>query len=115
MRQAVDDHRASNKNVPRSLYGKVVADADRELNIERIVYRALLYGWSNYPLLTKEEQYARRKEHITRKYGAGGYLKLSLELHSQVVSLNEIKEIVHDESRLSIMFDTIYEEEPDKM
>ena len=27
MKEAVEDHRASNKHVPRSIYGKIVADA----------------------------------------------------------------------------------------
>ena len=88
MRQAVEDHRASNQNEPRSLYGKIVADADRELSVERIILRALLYGLANYPSLSREEQYERMRDHICRKYGSDGYLTLWLALPLQVQALS---------------------------
>ena len=34
MKEAVEDHRASNKQAPRSMYGKIVAEADRIINPE---------------------------------------------------------------------------------
>lgn len=49
MKEAVEDHRASNKQAPRSMYGKIVAEADRIINPEVSLRRAIQYGLSNYP------------------------------------------------------------------
>ena len=41
MAQAVEDHRASVDREPRSLYGKIVSEADRDIDPERIVRRVM--------------------------------------------------------------------------
>ena len=54
MKEAVEDHRASSSRVPRSIYGKIVAEADRELDPE-IVFRALLCtDWRTIQRRTKK-------------------------------------------------------------
>ena len=40
--EAVEDHRASLPYEPRSLYGKIISEADRDLDFERILKRTLL-------------------------------------------------------------------------
>lgn len=42
MKEAVEDHRASNKQAPRSMYGKIVAEADRIINPEVSLRRAFI-------------------------------------------------------------------------
>ena len=79
MAQAVEDHRASAETQPRSLYGKIVADADREYQPERLVHRSLRYGRSQYPSLTTEQQYQRTWEHCKNKYGPDGYARFYLK------------------------------------
>ena len=41
MKEAVEDHRASSKNPPRSIYGKIVAEADRDINPLKIIKRTI--------------------------------------------------------------------------
>ena len=36
MKEAVEDHRASSSRQPRSIYGKIVAEADRDIHIHEI-------------------------------------------------------------------------------
>ena len=55
MKEAVEDHRASSSRVPRSIYGKIVAEADRELDFNIVFSRTVLYGLENYPEKNKEE------------------------------------------------------------
>ncbi len=62
-----------------SLYGKIVADADREYQPERLVRRSLRYGRSQYPSLTTEQQYQRTWEHCKNKYGPDGYARFYLK------------------------------------
>ena len=36
MKEAVEDHRASSSRQPRSIYGKIVAEADRDIDVHEI-------------------------------------------------------------------------------
>src|SRR5574344_780358 len=59
MAQATEDHRASAKQEPRSIYGKIVAEADRQIDSKAIVRRTVQYGMAHYPTLTKEDYWKR--------------------------------------------------------
>lgn len=76
MAQAAEDHRASSDHEPRTIYGKIVAEADRLIDAETILRRTVQYGLSNYPELGREEQIKRAIDHLHEKYGRNGYLKL---------------------------------------
>lgn len=49
MGEAVEDHRASSQHAPRSIYGMIVAEADRFIDPETIIRRTVQYGLSHYP------------------------------------------------------------------
>lgn len=76
MAQAAEDHRASSDHEPRTIYGKIVAEADRLIDAETILRRTVQYGLSNYPELGREEQLQRAIDHLHKKYSRTGYLKL---------------------------------------
>ena len=38
MKEAVEDHRASSSRQPRSIYGKIVAEADRDIDVHEISF-----------------------------------------------------------------------------
>lgn len=78
MGDAVEDHRASRKEAPRSIYGRIVSEADRELDPERVVKRCMEYGRAHCPELNDEEQIDRAVAHMERKHGENGYLRLWL-------------------------------------
>ena len=44
MREAVEDHRASTDHEPRSIYGKIVAEADRIIDADITLRRTVQYG-----------------------------------------------------------------------
>ncbi|MBQ2129919.1 MAG: HD domain-containing protein, partial [Prevotella sp.] len=70
MREAIEDHRASSSHTPRSLYGKIVAEADRDLEPEVVFRRTILFGLENYPEKNKEEHWKRFDEHMENKYSS---------------------------------------------
>ena len=78
MKEAIEDHRASASRAPRSLYGKIIAEADRDIDVEVVIRRTIQYGLSNYPGLDKEEHWNRFKEHLDSKYSVNGYIQLWL-------------------------------------
>lgn len=110
MKEAVEDHRASNTWEPRSIYGKIVAEADRMLDAETTFRRTVQYGLSHYPEMTEEEQERRFRKHLAEKYGEGGYLTLWIPESDNALKLQEIREILKDERQLSALFRRLYEQ-----
>ena len=108
MAQAAEDHRASAKQAPRSIYGRIVAEADRLIVPEVIVRRTIQYGLEHYPELSPDEHYARTVQHLREKYGPGGYLKLWFPHSPNAERLAELHRLIADETRLRPLFDAIY-------
>ena len=111
MAQAVEDHRASNDHAPRSIYGRIVAEADRLIEPMTVLLRTVQYGLSHYPELTKEQHYQRYCEHLQEKYAEGGYLKLWIPESGNVARLAELRALIADEARKREAFEQIYVEE----
>jgi uncharacterized protein len=111
MAQAVEDHRASATSQPRSLYGKLVAEADRDIQPLNIIRRTVQYGLSHYPELDKEGHWQRTLEHLHEKYAEGGYLKLWIPQSPNAARLEELRGWIRDEGRLRQLFETYYTEE----
>lgn len=110
IKEAVEDHRASSSHPPRSIYGKIVAEADREIIPRVIVKRTILYGKSHEPALDKEGQYERTKNHIVKKYGEDGYLKLWLPLKQNIDGLNAIRAYLKNEDSFRHLFNELWDE-----
>lgn len=111
MREAIEDHRASADRAPRSLYGRIVAEADRQLDPATVLRRTLRYGLDHYPELDREGHYARLREHLLRKYGTGGYLRLWLAESDNAGQLARLRILLNDERRLHETFDHLFDEE----
>ena len=110
MKEAVEDHRASSSRQPRSIYGKIVAEADRDIHIHEIFLRAIEYGKENYPGKGKEEQWQRFADHMDEKYSRNGYIKLWIPNSPNEKALKELRNIIEDKTELRKYFEEIYEE-----
>jgi len=108
--QAAEDHRASSDHEPVTVYGKIIAEADRQIIPESIILRTVQYGLDHYPELDKEGHWARTCEHMAEKYDVGGYLKLWIPESRNADGLARLREIIHDESRLRAMFEAAFNE-----
>lgn len=115
MKEAIEDHRASNKQVPRSIYGKIVAEADRIIDPGVTLRRTVQYGLGNYPQLDKEKQYVRFLEHLNSKYAEGGYLKLWIPQSPNAKRLEELRQLIANKKELHKVFENIYSEETGTM
>jgi len=101
MKEAVEDHRASAETPPRTLYGCIAADADHYVVPENVIRRTMLYGKTNFPDLTEEEQIARTREHITEKYCENGYLEFHLNDPRSFEGLNALRALAADGERFN--------------
>lgn len=109
--QAAEDHRASSDHEPRSIYGRIVAEADRLIEPEQIIRRTVQFGLSHYPELEKEGHWQRTLEHLHEKYDYGGYLKLWIPESPNSAKLEELRRIIRDEALLRTLFERIYASE----
>ncbi len=109
MKEAVEDHRASASHAPRSIYGMVVAEADRDLEPEVVFMRAVQFGLENYPGLAREQQWQRFDSHMDEKYGAGGYIKLWIPNSPNEQRVRALRKTIADKAALRQVFDRLYD------
>ena len=109
MKEAVEDHRASSDHAPRSLYGRIVAEADRQIDPRTILLRTLQYGLKHYPDLDKAGHLARAEAHLKEKYGEGGYLKLWFPESDNSRKLAELRRLIADHTALQALLEDIWE------
>lgn len=98
--QAAEDHRASGKAAPRSIYGMIVAEADRVIDGETIIRRTIQFGFTHYPDLDREAHITRAIGHLREKYGRGGYLKLWIPWSDNAARLDDLQKTIADDSAI---------------
>ena len=108
MKEAVEDHRASASHSPRSLYGKIIAEADRDIVPETVIRRTIEFGLANYPELDSEQQWQRFRQHMDEKYSQHGYMRLWIPGSPNEKNLGELRKIISDSTLLRREFDRIF-------
>lgn len=111
MKEAVEDHRASASRSPRSIYGKIVAEADRDLVPENVFRRTIQYGIANYPEKNRDEHWQRFTEHLNGKYSRNGYIRLWIPGSMNEKYLRDIRDMLDRPRRLRAVFDRLFDEE----
>lgn len=105
---AAEDHRASSDHEPRTIYGKIIAEADRQIIPETVILRTIQFSLDHYPDLDKEGHWKRTLGHLHEKYAEGGYLKLWIPESDNAAKLSELREMIKDEASLRILFEKLY-------
>ena len=108
MADAAEDHRASADHAPRTIYGRIVAEADRLIVPETVIRRTIQYGLDHYPTLDREGHYERTLQHLREKYGDGGYLRLWFPGSPNAARLEALRRIIRDTSQLRPIFDHLF-------
>ena len=111
MADAAEDHRASSKRPPRTIYGRIVAEADRDIDPIKIIRRTMQFGFAHYPQLDKEGHYERTLKHLHEKYAEGGYLKLFIPCSRNWQQMQKLRQLIADRTRLRTLFDQIIDTE----
>lgn len=111
MKEAVEDHRASAAHEPRSIYGRIVAEADRIIDPDTTLRRTVQYGLKQNPTADEDWHYQRFHHHLMEKYAPGGYLKLWFPDSKNAEQLKELQKIIGDEALLKPIFHRLFSEE----
>ena len=98
MAKAVEDHRASNKREPRSIYGRIVSSADRNTEVDDMLERCYDCQRLWHPEMTDDEVIEMARKHLREKYSPDGYAakKMYFPDSDFAACLERIEEITRD-------------------
>lgn len=96
IKEAIEDHRASAKDDPRSIYGRIVSSADRNNKVEDCLRRTYTYGKKLNPEATDEELFHRAYDVLQNKFGEDGYAKYYFKDSNYEKFLKEIRDLLKD-------------------
>lgn len=113
--EAAEDHRASGKSAPRSIYGMIVAEADRLIEANTIILRTVQFGMKHYPDLDEKGHISRAIEHLHEKYGRNGYLKLWIPWSDNARQLDMLRDLIDDSEGIRNAVTEIYRNMTEKM
>ena len=95
--QAVEDHSSHLTYEPRSIYGKIVADADRNNSLYLVFSRPVKYGLKNEKFRDRESHINRVYEFVNDKFGRNGYVKYWLDIPQTRKEQNAVWELLDNE------------------
>ena len=99
IKEAIEDHRASAKEEPRSIYGRIVSSADRNNTVEDCLRRTYTYGKKLNPEATDEELFLRAYDVLQNKFGEDGYAKHYFKDSQYETFLQELRELLKDKDK----------------
>ncbi|WP_312499704.1 HD domain-containing protein [Enterococcus sp.] len=108
--EAVEDHRASLPTEPRSIYGKIIAEADRDLDFQRILTRTLTYAIAVKGLENTDELRQEAYQYIANKYVTKRQFQLWLTYPKNSAGLAEIARQIHDPQAFEASFWRSYQQ-----
>ncbi|MDE6862617.1 MAG: HD domain-containing protein [Alistipes sp.] len=109
MGDAGEDHRASSDHEPRTVYGRIVAEADRQIDADVTLRRTVQYTMAHYPEMTRDENFERCMSHLVGKYGRNGYLRLWIPESDNARRLEAFRRLIEDRDAIRRAFDDIYD------
>ena len=108
--QAVEDHSSHLEYEPRSIYGKIVADADRNNTKYLVFSRPLKFGIKNNKNLTKKEHIDEAYEFVKKKFGREGYVRYWLNITDTTKEQKEIWELLDNEQLCKAYLEGLFDE-----
>lgn len=96
MAEAVEDHSTSLAREPRSLYGKIIYQADMIFDAEIVIKRSFCFGVVHYQEYTFEEQVERVYGYVNGKYGENGLVRLWIDIPEERVQLRQLQKKIKD-------------------
>ena len=106
IKEAIEDHRASSKEEPRSIYGKIVSSADRNTLVEVPLKRTYSYRLKHNPNDSLDDIIEDSRQHIINKFGKKGYAteKMYFEDLDYKKFLEEISILAEDKNEFKRRF-----------
>lgn len=99
--EAIIDHRASLEYEARSIYGKIVSSADREISADNMLKRSYLFQRDKHasenPSQEEIIEYSYKK--LSSKYGKSGYAKMYYPDQKYLDFLDEMQSLIENKNK----------------
>lgn len=110
MKEAIEDHRASLDREPRSIYGKLVSSADRNINVDESLRRIYFYSIEHFNELNEDETIEECYKHTLKKFGKNGYANFFLEDEKYENYLKELRYLLNNKEEFIVRLRKIISE-----
>ena len=97
IKEAIEDHRSSLEDTPRSIYGKLVSSADRNTRIEIVFIRSFFVGKWRTPDENIEDFLDFTFKRLTKRYGKEKPENMFLEDETYKTFLQDMRNLLKDE------------------
>lgn len=99
--EAIIDHRASLEYEARSVYGRIVSSADREISADNMLKRSYTFQRDKHsqenPTQDEIIEYSYKK--LSSKYGKGGYAKMYYPDKKYLDFLNDMQSLIENKDK----------------
>lgn len=111
IKEAIEDHRSSKGKIPRNLYGKILASADKNTDINMYFKRCILYETEHHPEHTKQQILERAYEHAIEKFGKNGYAVKMYFVDDEKYEeyLKKLQDLIDDKEQFFEIANKMYE------
>ncbi len=99
MKEAIEDHRASLDREPRSIYGKLLSSADRNIDVDDSLKRIYLYSITHFNKLSEKETIEECYKHTLKKFGNNGYANFFVEDTDYNNYLKELQQLLNNKEK----------------
>ena len=97
IKEAIEDHRSSLKEIPRSIYGKLISSADRNTRIEIVFIRSFFVGKWRTPNDTIEDFLEFTYKRLSKRYGEENPENMFLEDEIYRIFLKDMRNLLKNE------------------
>lgn len=106
MAEAIEDHRASMKGDPRSIYGRILSSADRNVDVDDALRRTYFYRIKHFPNYSLDELIEDSRMHLIEKFGKNGYAqgKIYFEDCEYQKFLEDIRYLTNDSVAFTLKY-----------
>ncbi len=109
--QAVEDHSSHLTDEPRSIYGKLVSDADRNNTVYLVFSRPIKFAIERNPKhLSKQEYIQEVYEFVNKKSGRNGYVRYWLDIPDTTKEQQKVWELLDDKEKCYQYISGIFDE-----
>lgn len=111
MAQACEDHSTSSENPPRTIYGKIVSDADKDNDIVIGLQRGWEFAKKHLPHMTEEEKVEDLHRELKKRFDDNGTVVFYISSKDNQKFLQEMKKFSKDKAYFKESFYKIAKKE----
>lgn len=97
IKEAIEDHRSSKEDTPRTIYGQLISSADRNTRIEIVFIRSFFVAHERMPETVIEEYLDFTYKRLSKRYGEENPENMFLEDDTYRIFLRDMRLLLQNE------------------